>query len=1238
LKGRSTGQPTRPENSIHVVNSDNTSNKNVPLIPTVNETEEELLSFRNRDGKLTICNIQAQTTDHTSIKVELIKQDVREGSEADGMVDSGATDEFVDEGFVEERKFPRVKLDRAIPVYNVDGTPNILGSISEKCELTMRYGDHYETIRLYITKLGKKKIILGHTWLTKHNPEIDWVTGDIKMTRCQEECGRGYPRDEFEEEPRAEKEVVFGLDARDEVSDFKIYNAQLGLWDTVESIPRFYLNASTTKSTEIAAGSYVEKSFEEAVPAKYHQYRKVFEEIPTQHVPPRRPWDHAIELRSEMKPSKLTKAYPISPKEQVALDEFLDENLKSGRIRPSKSPWASGFFFVNKKDGKLRPVQDYRALNNATVKNAYPLPLISEMIPKLQKAKYFTKLDVRWGFNNIRIREGDEEKAAFLTNRGLFEPTVMFFGLCNSPATFQTMMNEILRTEIQRGSVMAYMDDVLIFTEMLEEQEAVTKRVLEVMRDNDLYLKPGKCEFEKKEVEYLGLVVGNGEVKMDPRKLGAISEWPEPKTVKEIQSFLGFCNFYRNFINKFATTARPLWDLTKKTKEWKWGVEERHAFQKLKNDITSQPVLSLPNFEDPFRVEADASDYATGAVLSQRQKDIWKPVAFLSKALTHPERNYEIHDRELLAIIRALEEWRQFLQGAKHQIEILTDHKNLEYFLSARKLNRRQARWSGRLADYDYVLKHKPGSSMGKPDALSRRPDHREGMEDDNTDMVLITAKHIASLRIRVGEAITTESMGDQVLDDLRKLPIPTKAKADKETWETKNGLAYRGGLVVVADDEVKRRILGLAHDLPVMGHPGQQKTHEIISRDFFWYKMTADINKYVKGCRKCQQTKIFPEKPQGELHPNEIPSKPFQIVSVDFLTDLPPSQGYDSIMIVVDRFSKRIYTTPCNKTINSEGTARLFKDVVWRYEGLPETVISDRGPQFVSEFTRELYKLLGIKQNLSTAAHAQTDGQTERVNQEIEQYFRIFINAQMNDWAAWLPIAEHCYNNRVHSATGVSPFFATRGYEVNTSVSPTRQQPQMERFEEFAQRMSKVREEAECALKKAAKEMKKFYDRGRKPKEYSVGDRVWLEATNLTTDRPKKKLDHKRLGPFKIIQKISNVVYKLELPPTWRIHPVFHVSKLRRYTPDPYGRALPRVTLHVRGDNWEASSILHSRLQSGRLEYLVLWKLPEGNYQELWELESRMSNDAPEKVKLFHRNHPSAPRRLSSTANELLP
>jgi Integrase zinc binding domain/Integrase core domain len=473
--------------------------------------------------------------------------------------------------------------------------------------------------------------------------------------------------------------------------------------------------------------------------------------------------------------------------------------------------------------------------------------------------------------------------------------------------------------------------------------------------------------------------------------------------------------------------------------------------------------------------------------------------------------------------------------------------------------------------------------------------------------------------------------MGDQVIKRLKELPVPNKAKADKADWEFRDGLAFREGLVVVADKEIKRKILEMVHDSTIGGHPGQQKTRELISRDSFWYKMTEDVNQFVNGCRKCQQTKIFPAKPQGELYPNLIPDKPFQVISVDFLTDLPSSQGYDSIMIVVDRSSKRVYSVPCNKTITSEGAARLFKDTVWRYKGLPETVISDRGPQFTLEFTRELYKLLGIKQNLSTAAHAQTDGQTERVNQEIEQYFRVFINNQMNDWVSWLPIAEHCYNNRVHSATGVSPFFATRGYEVNTSFSPTKQRSNPEKFDEFAERMSKAREEAKCALKRAADDMKRFYDRKRKPEEYKVGEQVWLDAKNVTTDRPKKKLDHKRLGPFKITQKISSVVYKLELPSSWRIHPVFHVSKLRRYIPDPYNRPLPRVTLHVRGDNWEIHNIKSSKLQNGRLEYHVTWKLPEGTFQDLWELESRILNEAPEKIKQFHRDHPSAPRRLSN-------
>jgi len=315
----------------------------------------------------------------------------------------------------------------------------------------------------------------------------------------------------------------------------------------------------------------------------------------------------------------------------------------------------------------------------------------------------------------------DEWKAAFRTNRGLFEPLVMYFGLTNSPGTFQTMMNEIFHDLILQGVVCVYLDDILIFTNSLEEHRRINRIVLERMRKHKLYLRPDKCEFEKTRIEYLGVIVSHNHVEMDPVKVAGVAEWPTPKTKKEVQSFLGFTNFYRRFIADFSCHARPLFDLTKKDTAFTWTTETQDAFDKLKEAVTSTPVLILPDADQPYRIEANGSGVATGAVLSQlsRADDKWHPVAFLSKSLNEVERNYEIHDTEMLAIIRALEEWRHYLEGARHPVEIWTDHKNLEYFRSAQKLNRRQARWSLYLSRFDFSLHHKPGRHMGKPDAQS---------------------------------------------------------------------------------------------------------------------------------------------------------------------------------------------------------------------------------------------------------------------------------------------------------------------------------------------------------------------------------------------------------------------------------------------------------------------------------------------------------------------------------------
>ncbi|KAJ3551704.1 hypothetical protein NP233_g13028 [Leucocoprinus birnbaumii] len=756
------------------------------------------------DYKLSIGSL---ATASTEVRVEIRRTDTREAVKVDALLDCGATNMFMDREFAAFNNFPVERLPRAIPVYNADGTRNCAGSITETCTVLMRYLNHTEKVRFFVTSTSKSPIIVGHNWLVKHNPEINWKTGEVTLTRCPSSCGRARvdrlkaeakarkitkhartpasdtdPDTESDDEtlpdrPSAvERENIFRF-LKGESQVIRVIIPDIG----VTEIPQLFRksktpvaavlrkNAKQTVPERVAEKEKrvrMEGIFEEVVPEEYRDFRDVFEKEGFDELPPRRPWDHPIDLKPDAVPVKLAKTYPLSPVEQRKLDEFLEENLKSGRIRESKSPWASGFFFVKKKDGQLRPVQDYRKLNDATVKNAYPLPLISEIVARLRKAKVFTKMDVRWGFNNIRIREGDEHKAAFLTNRGLFEPTVMFFGLCNSPATFQTMMNNILGNLVRRGVVLVYMDDILIFTETLAEHRKVVREVLQILRTHRLFLKPEKCSFEKDKVDYLGMIIGNGAVEMDPEKVRAVKEWPTPRTVKDTQRFVGFCNFYRKFISNFAHIAQPLYSLARNASVFRWTTATATAFQQLKDKITSSPVLALANDNDPFKLEADASDFASGAVLSQLQENVWKPVAFYSKQFSAAERNYEVHDKEMLAIIRGLEEWRHYVQGSPKKLEIWSDHRNLEYFLTAHKLNRRQARWSCLLADYDYVLKHRPGSSMLKADALSRRPDHKKGVEGDNDEVTLLTKEHVAKLYMR--SMSVAESEGDAIIEEIK--------------------------------------------------------------------------------------------------------------------------------------------------------------------------------------------------------------------------------------------------------------------------------------------------------------------------------------------------------------------------------------------------------------------------------------------------------------------------------------
>ena len=582
-----------------------------------------------------------------------------------------------------------------------------------------------------------------------------------------------------------------------------------------------------TLATDLAIAENLRKddlTDEQIVPPEYHKFLDIFNKKWASQFPDKRPWDHKIDMKPDFEP-KSFKNYNLTPAEQIELDNFLKENLEKGYIQKLESPMASPFFFVKKKDGKLQPCQDYWFLNEWTIKNAYPLPLISKIMDKLKGAKYFTKLNVWWGYNNIWIREGDEWKAAFKTNRGLFEPTVMFFGMCNSPATFQSMMDSIFIEEIEEGVTIVYMDDILIYANTPELLKKYTKRVLLKLCEHDLFLKAKQCEFNKKKMEYFRLVVEEGRVSTDLIKVKGFADWPIPTCVKDVRSFLGFGSFYWKFIPGFSTLAAPLNAPLKKDVVFHWTEETQWSFDSLKQKLTSSPVSMMLDQTRPFQIECDASKYASGAVLTQQDNNSDRhPVAFLSKTFNETEQNYKIYDRELLAIIWALEEWRHYIQGSGHTTVIYSDHQNLTYFWSAQKLNRWQARWSLYLSEFDVKLIHQSGSKMVQSDALSRWPDFVPVNDTDNKNMTLLLENLFLNL-LDLTLQDWALSLG-QLDNFLRNFSINNPPFGTPDDWKLelvdgKNTLFYKEWNYVPDDLDLWHDIVKMLHDHETASHPG---------------------------------------------------------------------------------------------------------------------------------------------------------------------------------------------------------------------------------------------------------------------------------------------------------------------------------------------------------------------------------------------------------------------------------
>jgi len=580
--------------------------------------------------------------------------------------------------------------------------------------------------------------------------------------------------------------------------------------------------------------------------------------------------------------------------------------------------------FVPKPHGRgLRLCVDYRALNRITIPNRYPLPLMQELLDRVQGARWFRKMDLKNGFHLIRVREGDEWKTAFRTHYGLFEFQVMPFGLTNAPSTFQDMMNHIFSDMLNVG-VLAYMDDILVYTDTEERHDNTVREVLRRLQENGLAVSPEKCIWKTQEVEFLGYIIGQEGIKMSQEKVEAVLSWQRPNSLTEVQSFLGFGNFYRRFIQDYSRVARPLTELTKKEagKEWTWNLEAETAFKELKQHFTTAPVLAHFDASKPVIIKTDASDFAIGAMLSQRDKENHlHPVAFHFRKFQPAVINYEIDDKELLAVVDAFKHWRQYCEGTTHQVQVYSDHQNLEYFTTKKVLNRRQACWAQELAGIDFRIYYRPGTQNGKPDALSRRSEYRPergGVENQPITSVLKKnhfEEHLASTFICSSarlSSLPTRKWSKEFLEKVKEegkkdnnyeQAIKQEAMAgelapkDQKVKEItiEGGLVYQKNLLWITNGLIQQ-IMESEHDTKVARHMGQDKTIELIRRNFWWPKMNERIIDFVKNCPKCQQNKASRHQPYGLSSPLELPYVPWQSIAMDFITELLESEGCDQL------------------------------------------------------------------------------------------------------------------------------------------------------------------------------------------------------------------------------------------------------------------------------------------------------------------------------------------------------
>ncbi|GJT12475.1 retrotransposon protein, putative, ty3-gypsy subclass [Tanacetum coccineum] len=787
--------------------------------------------------------------------------------------------------------------------------------------------------------------------------------------------------------------------------------------------------------------------------------------------------------------------YRLAPSEMKELSEQLKELSYKGFIRPSSSPWGAPVLFVKKKDGSFRMCIDYRELNRLTVKNRYPLPRIDDLFDQLQGSSVYSKIDLRSGYHQLRVREEDIPKTAFRTRYGHYKFQVMPFGLTNAPAVFMDLMNRVCKPYLDKFMIF-FIDDILIYSKNKKEHKEHLKLILELLKKEELYAKFSKCDFWIPKIQFLGHVIDSEGIHVDPTKIESIKDWTSPKSPTEIRQFLCLAEYYRRFIK-------------------------------------GAPILALPEGSEDFIAYCDASKKGLGAVLMQREKVI----SYASRQLKIHEKNYTTHDLELGAVVFALKIWRHYLYGTK--CTMFTDHKSLQHILDQKELNMRQCRWLELLSDYDCDIRYHPGKANVVADALSRKeqePPLRVRALVMTISLDLPKQILNAQTEAQKPDNIKNENVGGMLVENAK---YPEAIRTEKLEPRTDGTLCLNGKIWLPCYGDLRTVIMHESHKSKYSIHPGSDKMYQDMKKLYWWPNMKADIATYK-----------------------------WDNITMDFVTKLPKSsQGYDTIWVIVDRLTKSAIFTPMRETDPLDKLARMYlKEVVMRHE-IPVSIICNRDPRFASNFWRSLKNALGTNLDMSTTYHPQTDGQSERTIQTLEDMLRACAIDFGKGWVNHLPLVEFSYNNSYHASIKAAPFEALYGRKCRSPFCWTKVGEAQILGPELIQETTEKIVQIKQRMQAARDQQKSYADLKRKPMEFLVGDKVMLKISHwkgVVRFGKRGKLNPKYVGPFKVLEKVEEVAYKLELPEELsRVHNTFHVSNLKKcHADEPL--AVPLDGLHL--------------------------------------------------------------------------